>query len=233
MWYLPGQVRWLSYAVTLFSIEPWDIVWSDLHTFVYTQQIVATYIWLLPRPAMYGRYQVYPLTHSSPSPTEVCPCLNEAAADYGGNAHIKKLKKYHLQPQQVCNMYVWCTRILAADCAIIPYHLKCTMRSSEVPLISQCFMVSFNFSQLCENTCKPCNIKGISSYLELSLCRLTICHCPKTAYDCWWQWWIYAVTMWIFVESNTDQYGNLHTYHNFIHRIHGHNPGCSSKHDIC
>jgi len=29
-----------------------------------------------------------------------------------------------------------------ADCAIIPHHLTCIMRSSEVPLISLCLMAS-------------------------------------------------------------------------------------------
>ena len=40
-----------------------------------------------------------------------------------------------------------CFAINAADCAIVPHHLK---RSSEMPLMSLCLMASVNFSQLCE-----------------------------------------------------------------------------------
>ena len=62
-----------------------------------------------------------PLTHAFPSPTEVCPetpCLKEAKSlqqllvflqqkTAKENAHIKELKKYHLQLQQVCNVCVY------------------------------------------------------------------------------------------------------------------------------
>jgi len=61
------------------------------------------------------------LTYAFPSLTEVCPrapCLKEAAVEnlqqllvfiqtVEQNAHIKELKKYHLQLQQVCNVKVW------------------------------------------------------------------------------------------------------------------------------
>ena len=61
-----------------------------------------------------------PLTHSS-SPTEVspqAPCLKEVEnlqwllvflqqKTAKENAHIKELKKYHLQLQQVCNVCVY------------------------------------------------------------------------------------------------------------------------------
>ena len=49
-----------------------------------------------------------------------------------------------------CVMCTWVCVNNAADCAIIPYHLKCIMRSPEMPLISLCLMVSVNFSQLRE-----------------------------------------------------------------------------------
>ena len=52
----------------------------------------------------------------------------------------------------------------AVDCAIIPYHLRCIMRSSEVPLISLCLMASVNFEK---NACQHCNIEGTLPYLEL------------------------------------------------------------------
>jgi len=70
------------------------------------------------------------VTHSSPSPTEVCPrapCLKEAenlqqllvflhqkAAEE--KAHIKKLKKYHLEVQQVCNVIVY---VSACDACVV------------------------------------------------------------------------------------------------------------------
>ena len=57
------------------------------------------------------------LTHSSPSPAEVCPCLKEVEnlqqllvflqqKTVEEDAHIKELNKYHLQLQQVCNVCV-------------------------------------------------------------------------------------------------------------------------------
>jgi len=57
----------------------------------------------------------------------------------------------------------------AADCAPIPYHLKCIMRESEVPLISLCLLGLVNFVK---NACTHCNFKGISPYLELSPCKV-------------------------------------------------------------
>ena len=112
-----------------------------------------------------------------------------SAADSGRKMHTQKAQE--IQLKQVCNVNVCCTWVHvynAADCAIIPYHLKCIMRSSEVPLTSLCLMASVNFSQLCENTCKHCNVKHILPYLELRPCRLMICDHPKTACDCWWPW---------------------------------------------
>ena len=120
-------------------------------------------------------------------------------------------------------MYVVCECLHnAADCAVIP---KCIMRtrSSELPLISLCFMVrlsiSHNFSK---TTCKCCNVKGISPYFELRLCRLTIC-------DCWWPCDNGKICSDCvnFVEYRALC---LHPYHNYIHHIPGHSPSCSFKH---
>ena len=100
------------------------------------------------------------------------------------NTHIKKLTKYHLQLKQVCNMYVWCTWVFVnngAYCATIPYHLKCLMRSSEVPLN---YITVFDGQFLWKYTCKHCNVEGISPYLELRPCRLTICDHPKPTCVC-------------------------------------------------
>jgi len=48
-----------------------------------------------------------------------------------------------------CMVYMsTCEQCCSVDYAIIPYHLKCIMRSSEVPLTSLCLMASVNFSQL-------------------------------------------------------------------------------------
>ena len=77
-----------------------------------------------------GKALLPPLTHSSPSPTEKCPrspsqrggepsagsCLSPAEDSREENAHIKELKKYHLQLQQVCNMCVsMCEHVSACE----------------------------------------------------------------------------------------------------------------------
>ena len=115
-----------------------------------------------------------------------------------------------------------------ANCVIIPCHLKCIMRSSEVSLISLCLMASVNFSQLWEN---PCNVKDTSPYLELRSGLQSACDHLNTVCDCWWPFDSGKICCGCanFVEYRAFLVSQ-HPYHNYIHHIRGHNPSCNSKH---
>jgi len=90
------------------------------------------------------------------------PCLKEAEnlqqlhvflqqKTVGGKMHILWSSRSTTYSYRRCVLCIYsvpeCVNN-AVDCAIIPYHLKCIMRSPEVPLISLCLKVSVNFSQL-------------------------------------------------------------------------------------
>ena len=105
----------------------------------------------------YFRWSI--LAHSSP-PTEVCHVSKRQTtfSSYWSFSSKRQWRKMHILWSSRSTTYsysrcVLCTWVCvnnAADCAIIPYHLKCIMRSPEMPLISLCLMVPVNFSQLRE-----------------------------------------------------------------------------------
>jgi len=81
-----------------------------------------------------------------------------------------------------------------------------------------------------KNTCKHCNVKGISPYLELRPCRLMICGHPNISCDCW-----DPVTCTVIkICCNCEKFCTIrHKMVSYIHHICCQNPSCSSKHGIC